>query len=99
MNEELIHKIGRILAISPSQVEDMTFVEIIGSLVKQFDLPKGREVGPHSPKRKALWKRYQAMSVVSYRTFIRRIEVQGMSPEKAATTPPAPTRPYDKERK
>jgi hypothetical protein len=68
----------------------MTFVKIIEALVEAFDLPKEtkeRRAYVHRPKRKMLWNLYQHMAVVSYKTFIRRMEQHNMTPYEAATKP------------
>jgi hypothetical protein len=100
MDKILIKKIAIILEKHPEVIERMTFTQIIERLVNEFNIENVRAYckSPNCVKRKVLWETYKDISVVSYRTFFRRVEDQGMEPSEAATKPPRPTRPYDKKR-
>lgn len=84
--DELQVRISKILGVSLEKIQRTTWVTIMEDLVEKI------EKNERAITRKELYAQYREVCVVSYRTFVRRLEM-GMPAYKAATTPPAPTRP------
>lgn len=76
-----VERVSRILG---KDAKHMTTNSIIEELMKIIELDLR--------KKENLWRLYEGKSLVSRRTFYRRVEEMGWTAEKAASVPPAPTR-------
>jgi lipoate-protein ligase A len=86
ISEEIISRVANVLGITSDDVEDMTFPQIIEALVEEFEECHEEiiDVNRNYIMRNELWKQYSSTSIVSRRTFVRRLK-QGLDPLEAAT--------------
>lgn len=83
--DELQVRLSKIFGVSLDKIKRTKWIDIMEDLVEKI------EKNNSAINRKELYAQYKGVCVVSYRTFVRRLEM-GMSADKAATIPPAPTR-------
>lgn len=80
--KEMVQKVAGVLGKSIVQVLNTSHETLIGEMVREVE----------KLKRIDIWEQWKDQALVSRRTFYRRMETAGMTPEKAAMTEPAPTR-------